>query len=429
MVVGKIFQKISSLINSNFLRVSGANGFVTILKSFLSIFANKVVANIIGTSGIAMIGQLQNFIGITSLISNGGFNNGLTKYIAEKKDKKTQLEFIGTAFFVSTVLSSVLGIIIVIFSKSISIFIFSNPSYYSIIILFALTLFAYNLNTLILSIVNGFQYYRQYFKINITTTFVSFIMTLSLVYLFKEYGALFAIVLSQSIVCLFAYFYIKNDYWIKAFSFNYFRKDKLLLLLNYSSITIFAAIIWPIVDMIIRTYVIKYISIQEAGLWQATRNINDYIVNIAVGSFSIYLLPKLSSIESKVKLKHELFHIYKIIIPITLISFFIFFLIRDFAVQILYSKSFYKVGQYLLLQMIGSFFWMCRIPLMNYMLAKRQTKTYLITELIFASLYIVLVVILIPVFKIQGIQMSFAVYNFIYLIVMAFIVKKLTDVK
>jgi len=366
------FHKLSSLLNNSFLKVSGANGLVMIGKSFFSILANKVIATIVGTSGIAMIGQLQNFIGITSLVSNGGFNSGLTKYIAEKsKDKKSILEFIGTAFFVSSCLSSFLAILIIVFSKSISLLIFTTPSYFSIIIIFALTLFTYNLNALILAIVNGFQYYKKYFKINITTTIVGFVLSLSLVFTLKEYGALLAIVLSQSVVCIFAFIYIKNDYWIKAFTFNYFKKEKLLLLLNYSSITIFAAIIWPIVDMVIRTYVIKYISSQEAGLWQATRNINDYIVNIAVGSFSIYLLPKLSSITNKDQLKHELLGIYKIIIPITIIGFTVFYVFKDFAITLLYSKSFMKVGHYLFLQMIGSFFWMCRVPLMNYLLAKR----------------------------------------------------------
>ena len=199
------------LINNTFIKVSGANGLITIIKSVFSIISNKVVAMIIGTSGIAMVGQLQSFMVIVTLISNGGFNQGLTKYIAElKNDEKSVKEYIGTAFVVALILSSCVGLLILILSKTISLNIFTTNSYFSILIVFAFTLFFYNLNALILATVNGFQYYKQYFKINITTTIVGFVLTVTLVLLFEEYGALLAIVLSQSIVCIFAYFYVKN---------------------------------------------------------------------------------------------------------------------------------------------------------------------------------------------------------------------------
>lgn len=421
-----MINPIKKITQNTFIKVSGANGLITIAKSILSIISNKIVAVIIGTTGIAMVGQLQNFITIATLLSNGGFNQGLTKYVAEQKnDEKSIKEFIGTAFLVALILSSFIGLLILIFSNHISLNIFSTGAYFSVLIVFAITLFFYNLNALILAIVNGFQQYKQYFKINITTTIVGFILTITLVLLLKEYGALLAIVLSQSIVCIFAYFYIKNDYWIAAFSFKYFNREKLYLLLRYTVITVLAAVIWPIVNMIIRTYVIRNISAEEAGLWQATRNLNDYIVNIAIGSFSVYLLPKLSSIVNKDELKKELIAIYKIIIPVSLLGFSLLYILRDSVVLLLYSKAFLKVGHYLLLQMIGSFFWMCKVPMMNYILAKGHTTIYLVNEIIFATVYIVFVTILIPIFQVQGIQMSFAIYNFIYLLVNIYIIKKL----
>ena len=409
---------LKNLLKNNFIKVSGANGLITIGKSLFTIISNKVVATIIGTTGIAMVGQLQSFISIVTLVSNGGFNQGLTKYVAEQKnDKNSVKEFIGTAFITATILSSLVGIIILVFSKSISGRIFTTGSYFSVLIVFAFTLIFYNLNSLILAIVNGFQQYRQYFKINITTTLVGFLLTVTLVLLFKEYGALLSIVLSQSLVFAFAFIYVKKEDWISAFSWKFFEKSKLKLLLRYTAITVLGALIWPIVAMIIRTYVIENISAREAGLWEATRTLNSYIVNIAIGSFSVYLLPKLSSITNNVELRNELISIYKIIIPVTLFSFIFLYIFRDFAVKLLYSKDFIKVSNYLFLQMVGSFFWMCKVPIMNYILAKGHTTIYLINELIFALLYVILAIILIPKFQVQGIQMSFAIYNFGYLVV------------
>jgi PST family polysaccharide transporter len=158
-----------------------------VAKAFLVIISNKVLAIIIGATGIAIIGQLQNFTTIITQLSNGGFNQGLTKYIAENRDTKKEVtDFIGTAFLISFSLTSVTALFIILLSRIISLRIFDTLDYNSILIIFAFTLFFYNLNSLILAIVNGFQNYRKYFKINITTTIVGFILTISLYYCLKN---------------------------------------------------------------------------------------------------------------------------------------------------------------------------------------------------------------------------------------------------
>ena len=199
------------------------------------------------------------------------------------------------------------------------------------------------------------------------------------------------------------------------------------MLLKYTAITILGSVIWPLVSIVIRTYVINNISAQEAGLWQATRYIDSYVVNIATGSFVIYVLPKLASIQSSEMLKKELLSIYKIIIPLSLIGFLLIYIFRDLIVVILYSKDFAKVSQYLPLQMVASFFWLCKSPLMNFMLARGMIRIFIINELFFAAFVVVLSVILIPKYQIHGIQFTYALQSFVYMIVSVFIVKKYLD--
>ena len=87
---------LKKISQNTFIKISATNGVISVLKSVLVIITNKVVAVVVGSSGIAMIGQLQNFISITTLISSGGFNQGLTKYIAQNRDDvKSVKEYIG----------------------------------------------------------------------------------------------------------------------------------------------------------------------------------------------------------------------------------------------------------------------------------------------------------------------------------------------
>ena len=61
---------------------------------------------------------------------------------------------------------------------------------------------------------------------------------------------------------------------------------------------------------------------------------------------------------------------------------------------------------------------------MNFMLAKGMVKTFIVNELIFAAFVIVLSVLLIPRYQIQGIQFTFALQSFLYLIVSIILINR-----
>ncbi len=421
----RVKHVINSVSKNKFLQILSANGIVTLLKTAIALVSNKIIAVYIGPSGVALVGQMNNFLSIVMLSSSGGFNQGITKYISEyKANEKVIAKYVTTALVATTILSLLSGIIMLFISKTISIAIFSNVKYYSIFVVFAFTLILYNWNNLFIAIINGFQNYKLYFKVNLSTTVVGALLSIFLVIFFDEFGALLSIVLSQSIVFIFTFLVLKNQFWFKQIALKLYDNKTLKTLLKFSLVTILGAILWPIVKIYIRTIVINNISAYEAGLWEATLKLNDYVVNIAMGSIAVYVLPRLSEVTDKIILKKEILNVYKIIIPITLLGFAGMYLFREQVFLILYSKEFIKASDYLLLQMIGSFFWMCKIIPMNLMLSKSKTFMYLGLELFFCGVYFIIANVLIPYYGVQGIQMSFLIYNLLYLVVSLYIMYK-----
>lgn len=417
MIAKKIVYRVRNLSKNGFLKVSFTNGIITLSKTAVTIFSNKIIASIIGPSGLGMVGQLQNFLTIAILISSGGFNQGITKYVAEQKtDRLSLVQFISTGAIATGVFSVFIGVLTLLLSNVLSIQIFDNAEYSSILVIFSVTLIFYNLNNLIIAVINGFQDYHKFFKINIVTFAITVVLSITLVVLLRDYGALLAIVLCPSLVFMFTYFVVRSEYWTKAISSQQFSREKFKLLLKYTTITLLSSILWPVSNIVIRSYVIKHISPDEAGLWEATRKINDYIVNIAIGSFSVYLLPRLAEITKQQNMRIEFINVYKIIIPTVIGGFTILYVFRNIIIELLYSPSFLKVGDYLPLQMMGSFFWMCKLVPMNLMLTKGNTRVYIYFEIFFCILYLLLGMFLVPKYGVQGIQLSFAIYNLIYLL-------------
>ena len=62
----------------------------------------KIVAIIIGASGVAIVGAFANFIAIILAFANGAINNGIVKYSSEyKSDEQKSKELFSTSFRIS----------------------------------------------------------------------------------------------------------------------------------------------------------------------------------------------------------------------------------------------------------------------------------------------------------------------------------------
>ena len=80
-----MIKKFKKIIKSDLVKVFSFTGLSTLVKLITSYVTVKVVASIIGPSGIALIGQLQNFVAIITTVGAGGINNGVVKYVSEYK--------------------------------------------------------------------------------------------------------------------------------------------------------------------------------------------------------------------------------------------------------------------------------------------------------------------------------------------------------
>ena len=92
------------------LRVASLNSvsvFIRILAGFLT---SKAIAVFVGAEGMALVGNLRNFLSSMQSISTLGLYNGLVKYVAEFKNNTKELsKVLSTAFyagFIATVLIS-----------------------------------------------------------------------------------------------------------------------------------------------------------------------------------------------------------------------------------------------------------------------------------------------------------------------------------
>ena len=132
------------------------SGIGVLVRTAISFILNKILAVYVGPSGYAAIGQFQNFIQIIISFAGGAIHTAVVKYTAEYYDNEKRQIFVWqTASTIVLLFSLLLTVIILVFQKPLSIYLFQSLAYQSVFVWFALSLIFFTFNTLFLAILNG----------------------------------------------------------------------------------------------------------------------------------------------------------------------------------------------------------------------------------------------------------------------------------
>ena len=406
----------------NLINTSILTAISTVIKVLSGFFINKLIAIYIGASGLAMIGQFQNFIAIIKTLSTGGIDQGVIKYTAEYRDNPKKAQLLSTALFITFISSLILGIIIIIFSDNLSQKVLNSLEYINIFKVFGITIIFYAVNALMLSILNGHKEIKKFTIVNISGSIISLIFTSLLLFFYHLEGALYALILNQSILFFITLrFVVKSDWFnLKLFTLG-IDKSSAIKLGKFTFMTIVSAMAVPMVLLFIRNYIGSNIGWDEAGYWQGMYYISTMYLLIVTTSLGVYYLPKLSEIEDKKELKREILNGYIIIMPIVTILALTIYFFRIYIIDIAFTKEFTPMLELFKWQLIGDIIKIASWLLGYLMLAKAMTKVFIITEIIFGIIFALLSVIFLNSFGLVGVTYAFALNYTLYLIVMSFI--------
>jgi Membrane protein involved in the export of O-antigen and teichoic acid len=422
-----VISFIKRLKSSNLLKIFSLTGISTIIKVITSYVTVKFLATIVGPAGIALIGQLQNFTTVLTALGAGGINNGVVKYVAEYKENHTTLrDILGNGFKITAYLSLIVGLIIIVLSKFLSELILLDGQYSYIFILFGISLFFISINNFFISVLNGYQEFRKFVIVNIITSVIGLLFTVGLVVLFNIRGALIAIVTYQAVIVFFTLIYVRKLHWFtKSFLWTAWNKKIVKRYAFYSLMTIVSAVTVPVAQVIIRKFLIHEYSITDAGYWESMNKISGLYLMLFTSTFSVYYLPKLSEIKEQLVLRKEILKTYKIFTPLLILSLLVIFLLKDFVVSVLFTPSFDPVKKLFLWQICGDFFKIMSWILAFVMVAKSMSKLYIITEISFAILQVVLTYFFVHYNGVIGAVQAYFVNYFIYFWTMALLFRNI----
>ena len=401
----------------------GLSNIINIAAAFV---IQKVIAVQVGPAGVAIIGQYQNFLGITTSLANGGINSGIVKYVAEyRRDTDRNALLISNATRVTLFCSTILVAVIVLFAEQLSLYLFQTDAYAFILRLLGLTITLFALNTLLVSVLNGFGEIRKYAGSAIARSVVGIVLTVGLSLVWGLTGALVALTIVQSLVFFVTLFFVVRSPWFTSrFFVQRFDAGITRKLLAFSLMALTSAILVPLVQILVRNHLIATLSLEDAGYWDAMWKISQGYLGIITGTLGVYYLPKLSSLQAVADVRREIWNGYKLIVPALLIAFLMVYLLRTPIVYLLYSRRFTPTMGLFLPMLIGDFFKILSWLVAYLMLAKAKTRMFIATQVVFSAITYSLSVVMINGWGLQGVAWAHAIKYAVYLFVVSYLLRE-----
>ena len=399
-------KKLHKYINNKVLfKAANLNTATIITKIFAGILTSKAIAVFIGVEGMALIGNIRNFLSAIQSFAILGFYKGLVKTIAEYKNDIVNLsKTLSTAYYVGFVSTISMSFICYYNAELINDFLFSSDYNYAYVIkVLALALPFYSLNLFSFSIMNGFSNFRMLFIINIIGQILGLLVTLLLIYQNNIDGALISAVIAPSLIFLITLVGIigrKNlvsQVRISRVSFDIIKKFG-----PYALMALVSAIAIPIVSILIRNYLIEYVGMKDAGFWEAMNRISDYYLMFITSIMTLYILPRFNEIDSKKEFRKEVFSFYKSIIPIFGLGLVAIYFLRFLIIRLVFTTEFEPVEDLFLWQLLGDFVKVLSVVIAYQFLAKKMFTHFIVIELFLVFMLYFSSIYLIDIFGVKG---------------------------
>ncbi|TDU39511.1 PST family polysaccharide transporter [Gelidibacter sediminis] len=399
-------SKINRYINDQVLfKVANLNSITILTKIVAGILTSKAIAVFIGVEGMALIGNMRNFLSAIHTFSILGFYNGFVKAIAEYKNDALKLsQTLSTAYYLGFSATIFISFLTYYNAESINDFLFSAHYNYAYVIkIMAVALPFYALNMFSFAIMNGFSKYKILLIINIIGQVLGLLVTLLLIYQNNIDGALLAAVIAPSLILLITFVgFVNQRSLAPSIKLTNVNIGILKKLGPFAIMGLITAIAIPLVSILIRNYIIDQVGIKQAGHWEAMQRISDYYLMFINSLMTLYFLPRFSEIDSKQEFRKEVFSFYKSTIPIFAVGLVVIYVLRSVLVSLIFSEAFQPTVDLFLWQLLGDFVKVLSIVIAYQFIAKKMFTHFIIIEIFLVVVMYLSSIYLIDIFGVEG---------------------------
>ncbi|MGT3321697.1 lipid III flippase WzxE [Yersinia enterocolitica] len=354
----------------------------TLIKIGVGLLVVKLLAVTFGPSGVGQAGNFRQLITVLGVLSGAGIFNGITKYVAEYHQQPERLRAVlGTSSAIVLGFSTLLALIFLLAAKPVSIALFGHADYQNVVRAVAFIQMGIAYANLFLAILKG---YRDAMGNALAVIGGSLIGVVAYYICFRiggYPGALVGLALVPALVVIPAAAMLIRR---KTIPLSYLKLswDKALAshLGKFTIMALITSVTLPVAYVMMRNLLADRYGWDAVGIWQGVSSISDAYLQFITASFTVYLLPTLSRLKAKADISREILRSLKFVLPAVATVSLIVWLLRDFAIWLLFSHQFTAMRDLFAWQLVGDVLKVGSYVFGYLVIAKASLRFYILTE-------------------------------------------------
>ena len=406
------------IFKSSFL--VGGSQIITIL---IGIVKNKVLAMLLGPSGIGIMGIYTSIVTLIGSLSNLGINSSAVKFIAEAHGAQDQprvnflVKLIRRVLLVTGVITSVL---MVVFSRQIALLSFGKDfrsEYVAGVGVIALMVLFDNLTVGERAILQGQRQLKSLALGQILGAMLGAILGVVIIYFFHFQGI--AVYLLATSVCIYLVNRLQVRFMAAGQSTETLAhadtKQEVKSVIMLGLAFLISAVAGSIVAYIIRLLIVEALGVNGVGLYQSAWGLVNMSFNLVLVAMATDFYPRLVTVAAdKLAVNKTVNEQVEISIIAALPILLALYVLSPFFLELLYSSQFSQANELTKWLAISCFFRVLCWPLGYIIIAKGRQNLFMITSIIWEVIHIPIILGCMHVWGLEGIGLS---YVFVYAIV------------
>lgn len=395
-------------------------GGVEVFKIIIGIIRSKLIAILLGPTGMGISGLLTSTTGMVSSLTNFGLGTSAVKdvSVAYSDRDSTRISFVVTVVRKLVWITGLLGAVIILFGAPfLSQLTFGNNEYTWAFVWLSITLLLNQISTGQNVVLRGTRQIKYLAKSSAIGSLLGLVTTIPLYYFFGLEGIVPGIIISSITALLLSWHYARkiNIPSVEITGKQVFTEGRDMLKMGF--LINLNVLITSATSYIVRLYISSNGSIEQVGLYNAGFAIINSYVSLVFTAMATDYYPRLSAIahdntKSRIVINQQAEIALLIISPILMV--FIVFI--NWIVVLLYSTKFTPINNMILFAAIGMFFKAASWSISYIFVARGASKLYFWNELT-ANIYLFIFNILGYKFGgLTGMGVSFMIGYILYLI-------------
>lgn len=355
----------------------------TLVKIAAGLLVIKLLAVSYGPSGVGQAGNFRQLITVLGVLAGAGIFNGITKYVAEYQQQPEKLRAVtGTASTMVLGFSTLLAVVFLLTAKPISIGLFGHADYQQVIRIVAFLQMGIAWANLSLAIMKGFRDARGNALALIVGSLIGVVAYYACYRVGGYSGALVGLALVPALVVVPAALLLaKRDHLPMRYLLPQWHGELARNLGKFTLMALITSVTLPVAWVMMRNLLAAHYSWEEVGLWQGVTSISDAYLQFITATFSVWLLPTLSRLTNKAEISAEILRALRFVIPAVAAVSFCVWLLRDFAIWLLFSSEFSGMRDLFAWQLPGDVLKVASYVFGYLVIAKASLRFYILTEI------------------------------------------------